>query len=237
MSKPLKVLPPLFGPYGRKWINISRLRARYKIAQGPEYHKEPERPKEPARVHPSGTSGDINTPKPRRYTHEEMQEANPPPKPTKTKISNEDQEKLNSLEGIARDLYEQRQQEPKTDDFKVDIPEPDKSDMMELDPEWDIENEELSDENTAWGSPSEEELKEDRRAEELSNFIESNLETLFPDLNEYETRQEFITEAIQKFVPLWKKRGLKGSQIRDMQALVEFEAIFYWRHWHKRHKE
>ncbi len=73
--KQLQVPPSLFGPFGRKRLNADRLRARYKIAQGPESLDPPEPPKEPVRPKPAG---DLNAPQPRKVSPQERMNQPPP---------------------------------------------------------------------------------------------------------------------------------------------------------------
>lgn len=243
---PPRVLPPLFGPWGRKWLSLDGLRARYKIAQGPEYHAEPSEPPKEPRKPAKQTAGDLNAPKPTPEVPYKIQERSEQ-RPARDPLDLGGIEDTPGVETVGgRPVYFQRQSDAPDADLSqwAETPEEDEpSDEGLIDLDQEIADLE-SDEDSAWGSPSEEELVKERQDAELSDWVQTILygsDPIRPD--RFASRADYLDKAVpwvvNRYIGKAKEEGrpVTMQQIRSIQDLAHFEAIFVWRRWQDGHKE
>lgn len=240
-----KVHHTLFGPSGRKWLDLHGLEGRFKIAQTPEGEsvmggdKTPSKPT--ARVPGSRgsrnqVSGDLNASKPQQPATRQKKPSNVE-KPSINQEGEAFQPPQDwTPEEDARVIQEQGMDwEPGQDElgeFDLDLESetPEESELMELDPEWETGLEKEPSEGS-------------RDAAQLVNgvypavkkIIDDNIELSNPGY--FDSRDEYIYTVVQTVLDYFENVYNPidhPDELDFVQNAAAHEARFRWSEWEKK---
>jgi len=247
--KSLQVPPPVFGPWGRKWFDITGLAARYKVAQGPEYKPEMagsnEPPKPTARVPgPKGsrqqTSGDLNNPqdvKPNPPVNLSPTvddgadnfyiEGDPNAPPATLRLVGEVND---PSEWDLSDMYELHiPQEGGYEDVIDTKPEQEDPDYWELNPDWHIEQRDEAEESGHDKSS---------RIKEMKNLTWNWFDELDfgPDAYSEEGKETYIKAAVDAVLDIAHEE-LDSLSDEDKDIVIEAATRLSNERWDKAHQQ
>lgn len=201
--KNLQVPPTMFGPFGRKWLDLSGLSAKYKIAQGPEFHPSMEGSKEPPKQPKQPEN--INISQPRKITTEERMQsppANKPETPTHTPLPSKEttklppKETLNQIESTEKEPDAQKKLNNADNKLKEILKE--RTDDVDAIDNW------------------------------LYTYMDTYIDQGAFDLSKWKNSEDFAKAVAYMMENIGKKRGLVQETTDYIKDAAYDIAIGYW---------